>query len=219
MLCYHNYKFKSSTQSINRTTVFVGLMIKKGGHMVQNNVTSNTRQNLMDAYWELYASSTTGKITVKMITDKAGYNRGTFYAYFLDIEDLHQQIEEELLPTEKNFEKLREATFSKNSRKIIDIFMQENQQSGKKISLLLSSKRSLSFQNKFKNKLQELLMKYAPLDLKDSKKVVDYKVDIVCNMFYATLCYWYDRGNQHFTEEEMINLMMKMILFGLTDEK
>ncbi len=187
--------------------------------MEQNNKTSNTRQNLMDAYWNLYASSKAGKITVKMITDKAGYNRGTFYAYFLDIEDLHQQIEEELLPTEKNFEKLREATFSKNSRKIIDMFMQENQQSGKKISLLLSSKGSLSFQNKFKNKLQELLMKYAPLDLKDSKKVVDYKVDIVCNMFYATLCYWYDRGNQHFTEEEIINLMMKMILFGLTDEK
>ncbi len=185
----------------------------------QNNMITGTKQNLMDAYWELYASNNPGKITVKMITDKAGYNRGTFYAYFLDIEDLHDQIEEELLPTEKKFEKLREATFSKNSRKIIDIFMQENQSSGKKISLLLSSKRSLSFQNKFKNKLQELLMKYAPLDLKDQAEVVDYKVNVVCNIFYATLCYWYDKGHLLFTEEEMINLMMKIIIFGLSDEK
>lgn len=185
----------------------------------QNNLTSKTKQNLMDAYWNLYASDNKGKITVKMITDRAGYNRGTFYAYFLDIEDLHNQIEEELLPTEKNFEKIREATFSKNSRKIIDIFMQENKVSGKKISLLLSSKGSLSFQNKYKEKLQELIMKYAPLDLKDSTKIVNYKVDVVCNIFYATLCYWYNKGNQIFTEEEMINLMMKMILFGLTENE
>ena len=94
-----------------------------------------------------------------------------FYAYFLDIEDLHSQIEDELLPSEENFEKLRKATFSKNSREIIEIFMQEEKNSGEKVSYLLSSKGSLSFQNKFKNKLRELIMKYAPLDLNDSKKL------------------------------------------------
>ncbi len=62
-------------------------------------------------------------------------------------------------------------------------------------------------------------MKYAPLDLKDQAEVVDYKVNVVCNIFYATLCYWYDKGHLLFTEEEMINLMMKIIIFGLSDEK
>ncbi len=43
-----------------------------------------------------------------MITDRAGYNRGgTFYAYFLDIEDLHDQIEDELLPSDENFKKIK----------------------------------------------------------------------------------------------------------------
>ena len=125
----------------------------------------------MDAYWQLYVANNPEKITVRMITNKAGFNRGTFYAYFLDIEDLHSQIEDELLPSEENFEKLRKATFSKNSREIIEIFMQEEKNSGEKVSYLLSSKGSLSFQNKFKNKLRELIMKYAPLDLNDSKKL------------------------------------------------
>ena len=85
----------------------------------QPETTANTKQNIMDAYWELYSSDTAGKITVKMITDRAGYNRGTFYAYFLDIEDLHNQLEDELLPSEENFEKLRQATLSKNSKEIL----------------------------------------------------------------------------------------------------
>ncbi len=186
---------------------------------IKNNTTIDTKQKIMDAYWSLYTSNNSSKITVKMITDKAGYNRGTFYAHFLDIEDMHDQIEDALLPTETNFEKFCEATFAKNSRKIIDIFMQENEISGEKISYLLSSKGSLSFQNKFKDKLQKLIMKYAPLDLKDSTIVVDYKVDIVVNIIYATLCYWYEKGNQHFKDEEMIDLMMKMIIYGLSDEK
>ena len=61
-----------------------------------------TKQNLIDAYWYLYTANIPSKITVKMITDRAGYNRGTFYAYFLDIEDLHNQIEDSLLPSVKS---------------------------------------------------------------------------------------------------------------------
>ncbi len=49
----------------------------------QSQTTTETKQNLIDAYWELYTSDIPSKITVKMITDRAGYNRGgTFYAYF-----------------------------------------------------------------------------------------------------------------------------------------
>lgn len=73
----------------------------------QSQTTTETKQNLIDAYWELYTSDIPSKITVKMITDRAGYNRGTFYAYFLDIEDLHDQIEDELLPSDENFKKIK----------------------------------------------------------------------------------------------------------------
>ena len=69
----------------------------------QSEATTETKQNLIDAYWELYTSDIPRKITVQMITDRAGYNRGTFYAYFLDIEDLHDEIEKALLPSDENF--------------------------------------------------------------------------------------------------------------------
>ena len=183
----------------------------------QPELTARTRQNLMDAYWELYVSDTVDKITVKMITDRAGYNRGTFYTHFLDIEDLHNRIEDALLPSEESFKKLREATFSKNSQEIIEIFMQENKSSGEKVNFLLSSEGSLSFQNKLKGKLRELIMRYASLDVDEPEKILDYKANIVCSIFYETLSYCYDKGKELFSDEEMINLMLKIIYRGVGD--
>jgi AcrR family transcriptional regulator len=58
-----------------------------------------TKQNLIDAFWALYCEKRIEKITVKEITQKAGYNRGTFYEYFTDIYDVLNQIEESLIPT------------------------------------------------------------------------------------------------------------------------
>ncbi len=72
----------------------------------QSQTTTETKQNLIDAYWELYTSDIPSKITVKMITDRAGYKGGNVLClFFLDIEDLHDQIEDELLPSDENFKK------------------------------------------------------------------------------------------------------------------
>ncbi len=185
----------------------------------QPEVTAETKQKLMDAYWELYTSDIPGKITVKMITDRAGYNRGTFYAYFLDIVDLHDQIEDGLLPSEENFEKLREATFSKNSRQIVEIFMQIEKGSGEKLCFLLGSKGSLAFQTKLKTTLKKLIVKYLPVDLKESDNNIDYKADILCSIFYETIRYWYDGGYRILSEEEMVSLMLKMIFTGVVDQQ
>jgi AcrR family transcriptional regulator len=183
----------------------------------QPEVTAQTRRNFIDAYWDLYSSDRADKITVRMITDRAGYNRGTFYAYFSDIDDLHQQMENELLPSEENFEKLKKATVSKNSREILEIFTQMDQTIGEKLSFLLGPKGSLSFQSKLKSTLKHHILKSLPLNLKDNESVVDYKTEILCAIFYETIRYWYDCGNRQFTAEEMTTLMLQMIFSGLVE--
>lgn len=56
-------------------------------------VTEQTKTNLRRAFWQLYEQKPIQKITVKQITDLAGYNRGTFYLYFKDVYDLLEDIE------------------------------------------------------------------------------------------------------------------------------
>ena len=63
----------------------------------QPQVTEQTRANLMQAFWDLYLEKPIEKITIREITDRAGYNRATFYLYYRDVYDLFDQLEESIL--------------------------------------------------------------------------------------------------------------------------
>ena len=58
---------------------------------------NQTELNLKEAFWTLYSKKPINKITVKEITDLAGYNRGTFYLYFKDTYEILETIKAELL--------------------------------------------------------------------------------------------------------------------------
>ena len=55
----------------------------------QPQVTEQTRANLMQAFWDLYLEKPIEKITIREITDRAGYYR--------DVYDLFDQLEESIL--------------------------------------------------------------------------------------------------------------------------
>ena len=63
----------------------------------QPQVTEQTRANLRQAFWELYAEKPVEKISVREITDRAGYNRATFYLYYHDVYELLGEIESMVL--------------------------------------------------------------------------------------------------------------------------
>lgn len=63
----------------------------------QQERSDKTRQALIDAFCILYSCKPLEKITVQEIARKAGYNRSTFYQYFLDVDDLRSYVEQELL--------------------------------------------------------------------------------------------------------------------------
>lgn len=56
-----------------------------------------TRQAFIEAFCLLYNQKPIEKITVQEIAKKAGYNRSTFYQYFLDIDDLLDEVENTML--------------------------------------------------------------------------------------------------------------------------
>lgn len=63
----------------------------------QPQITEQTKNNLQNAFWQLYREKGIDKITIKNITDLSGYNRGTFYLYYTDIYDILRTIEDEIL--------------------------------------------------------------------------------------------------------------------------
>ena len=59
--------------------------------------TAQTKADLKQAFWQLYATKPIEKITVGEVCERAGYNRGTFYLHFQDLYEMLQTIEDELL--------------------------------------------------------------------------------------------------------------------------
>lgn len=66
-------------------------------------LTEQTRENLREAFWSLYSRKPIEKITIKEVTDLAGYNRGTFYLYYKDIYDILSSVETEILTVIEKF--------------------------------------------------------------------------------------------------------------------
>ena len=56
--------------------------------------TEQTKAELREAFWRLYAERPIGAITVQQVCDLAGYNRGTFYLHFHDLYEVLEGIEE-----------------------------------------------------------------------------------------------------------------------------
>lgn len=53
---------------------------------------NDRKKMIMDTFWELLQEKTYNKITVKLIVERCGVNRNTFYYYFQDIPALAEEI-------------------------------------------------------------------------------------------------------------------------------
>lgn len=63
----------------------------------QPEITEATRREFINAFCECFRDKPIEKVTVKELSEKAGYSRVTFYNYFKDPYDLLDQIEEEFM--------------------------------------------------------------------------------------------------------------------------
>lgn len=63
----------------------------------QETAKRETKRKIVDAFWNLYKTTSIEKITVKKITDACGIYRTTFYLHFADVYAILEEIEADLL--------------------------------------------------------------------------------------------------------------------------
>lgn len=57
---------------------------------------AETKKNLQEAFLQIYTKKEISQITIREITDLAGYKRGTFYLYYHDVYDIFQQVKDDM---------------------------------------------------------------------------------------------------------------------------
>lgn len=178
----------------------------------QTKVTAQTRQNLVDAFWALYCEKKIVKITVKEITQKAGYNRGTFYEYFTDVYDVLEQLEESLIP---KIDELPPMSMpDQNAAMPIDVFMAIYEQNSRYYSVLLGDDGDPAFASKLKNSTKPVIRK-ALLGKYDMSPVeFDFILEFVLSGMIGIMSYWF-REDKILPAEELVSLMYDLMENGI----
>jgi AcrR family transcriptional regulator len=177
----------------------------------QQSVTALTKQNLIDAFWSLYSEKKIGKITVKEITRKAGYNRGTFYEYFTDVYDVLEQIEQSLIP---GLEELPPITMpNHNIGMSLNKFMERYEQNSKYYSVLLGDNGDPAFASKLKNSIKPMLKQALPVN-KFKPIELDFILEYVLSGMIGIMSYWF-RQNKVLPSEHLIALIYDLTNNGV----
>lgn len=120
----------------------------------QPEITKQTKQNLSDAFWQIYCEKRIEKITVKDITTKAGYNRSTFYEYYTDVYDVLEQIESSVLPDIEKHKKIaQKKSMHIPLRHLVEVFSKNKQY----LIVLLGKNGDPAFRDKMKNTYKDLV--------------------------------------------------------------
>lgn len=179
----------------------------------QPGITAQTRQNLIDAFWSLYCEKRIEKITVKEVAQKAGYNRGTFYEYFIDVYDVLEQIEQSLIPSIDELPPI--AMPDKNMGMPLDMFMKLYEKNSKYYSVLLGDKGDPAFATKLKNSTKPALKQAFSQNSDLDPIEFDFILEYVLSAMIGIMSYWF-RQDKVMPAENLIALMYDLMENGVT---
>jgi len=179
----------------------------------QPEITARTRENLIQAFWSLYCEKKIEHITVKEITDKAGYHRSTFYEYFVDIYDVLNQLEDALLEHSKmNVIKSLDAGSKDDfTQKIANIY----EEKGNYLSVLLGENGDPQFAQKIKSIMRPALSN--ALGLSEEDIHTSYIFEFGMSAIIGTITYWYN-NKKELPAKELARLIRSMLETGVASE-
>lgn len=178
----------------------------------QPDITAQTRENLIQAFWSLYRQKAIEHISVKDITTQAGYNRSTFYEYFVDIYDVLNQLEDGLLEylKEQVLDTLGGGLNDDVIQKLADVYDTK----GEYLGTLLGGAGDPYFANKLKSVMRPVLAN--ALGLPEEDVHTSYIFEFGMSAIIGTITRWYH--NKDLPSKEIVRLIRSMLVGGVAPE-
>lgn len=177
----------------------------------QPQITEQTKINLRDAFWTLYTQKPIEKISIKEITDLAGYNRGTFYLYYNDVYDIFSQIENDLLDIVKQvlaYAKIEGTLdFSIQMESLIEI----SHIYSPYFSVLFSDNGDPKFVTRFKELLKPILdqLLFSSIEKQYTEEEKLYLSEFYISGIVGTIAKWLE--NPQMPIDHLLNFMLPML--------
>ena len=183
---------------------------KRGNDMAKNiEKTQKTKEKLINAFWDLYCENKIEKITVKAVTDKAGYYRSTFYEYFSDVYEVLEEIESNLLKKHRFvFEEIFDTKDFSLIKGIAFEFCEENAEA---LAILLGPNGDPKFYAAAKEHILRCLREVLQVD--SSSKEIQITLEIVSGAIISVLTYWYQHRDL-MELQELFDIVLKIFEHG-----
>lgn len=157
--------------------------------------TAMTKKKIVDSFLSLAKKQGIDKVSITEVMKLAGYNRGTFYLYFSDINDLIVKIEKEIISdfhirVSAIKDDISALNFQEASNKVAHFLSIYDEQ----IFLLLSSKGDPRFYSALQSEAHRLVSgSFHELDQHPYK---EYMVASYSSAILGLLTYWHNTGRK-----------------------
>lgn len=180
--------------------------------------TAQTKADLTAAFWKLYKEKPINKITVKDITDTAGYYRSTMYYYFEDVYAILEYIETSVIHDWENnlttaLQQYASLCLQNNIEIMLDLITPFYIKNGEYIAVLLSSSGDPFFATKFKSALRQKL--FTTLEIPNNTPEAELLYEALSSGILALFVKWY---NDKLPREHVMHVLQKILnknLIGL----
>lgn len=182
--------------------------------------TEITRENLMDAFWQLYCHKKIEKISVKEICALAGYNRSTFYVYFKDVYEILETIEEDTISTyDFKTAVLEQIQNSQGNQKqiTIELILALFEKNKSTLPILLSENGDPYFRQKLLNKLTPTVLSSFKTLTPAEKIEVGYLMEYQSAAILSTIAKWYNNGKD-IPLEKFLTILVASTINGVQKE-
>lgn len=176
--------------------------------------TAQTRQRMINAFWEIAEKKGISKVIISEVTKCAGFNRGTFYVYFSDVDDLLYQAEQEIISDlcPKISSVIANAgtlDFQSVSSRAMEVFGRYDD----KLFLLLGKAGDPLFLDRVRKEIAAIFA--ATLQPIEEDLYQDYIIAYITSAFTGLLQFWHEKGKE-LPLTELSGIAQRMAFYGLT---
>lgn len=165
----------------------------------------DTKKDFITAFWKLYEKKPIEKITIRELCVLAGYNRGTFYSYYVNIYDLLENAIEDMTSLVRGkLEDVKDIKKFIKDNAIQQIFLSVMKEKGHYIELLIKQQHDYILEEQIKSFIIPIINQRIQIE-NSKKKHIDYIIAYELTAAFGIIKYWFESG-KNIEDRELVKL-------------
>lgn len=181
---------------------------------IANHTSAETKQQIIDAFLVLYEKYPIEKISIRMLSEKAKINRGTFYYYYADIYALLEEIENNMIHKlsmilPQIVEGFLKGIYKETPKFVIDLY----QENSKSFTLFLAIKPNQKIVSFAKKCAKTAILKFFKKEENNLNMEEHCILEYIVNAHFGTIC-WCLLHIDEVNIEELMGILQRLGMNG-----